>query len=302
MLRPTATCWSVRVHSWRGDLDFSDRDYYRHFIAQDDPGPFISGPVNSRVTGTPTVYLARRIDGPDHKLLGLAVGAIDLQYVTDFFRAIELPAGETVTLLRRDGLVLARYPDPTHDVGRLMAAVSPWYRLVAGQGGTYRSPGFLGTGRAIVSVHPLGAWPLVIDVSMLEPVALAKWRGQATAIAAGGIAVSCGFAVLFGVIGLQFRRKAEQNARLAATAAALRASEARVLDFAEMSSDWLWELDAEPALLLGLGQPDRSRHGGTVADGHDAVGGPGGRHVDATLGTVAFRSAGAAAIPRFPRP
>jgi signal transduction histidine kinase len=50
--------------------------------------------------------------------------------------------------------------------------------------------------------------------------------------------------VLFGVIGLQFRRKAEQNARLAATAAALRASEARVLDFAEMSSDWLWEVDA----------------------------------------------------------
>ena len=50
--------------------------------------------------------------------------------------------------------------------------------------------------------------------------------------------------MLFGVIGQQFRRKAEQNARLAATAAALRASEARVLDFAEMSSDWLWELDA----------------------------------------------------------
>ena len=185
------------------------------------------------------------MNGPDHRLLGLAVGAIDLQYVTDFFRAIELPAGETVTMLRRDGLVLARYPDPTHDVGKLMAAVSPWYQLVAGQGGTYRSPGFLGTGRAIVSVHPLGAWPLVIDVSMLEPVALANWRSQATAIAAGGIAVSCGFAVLFGVIGLQFHRKAEQNARLAATAAALRASEARVLDFAEMSSDWLWELDAE---------------------------------------------------------
>ncbi len=227
-----------------GNPDFSDRDYYRHFAGQDDPGPFISEPVTSRVVGSQTVYLARRINGPDHGLLGVAVGAIDLQYVTDFFRAIELPAGETVTLLRHDGLVLARYPDPTHDAGRLMAAVSPWYQLVAGQGGTYRSPGFLGTGRAIVSVHPLGAWPLVIDVSMLEPVALAKWRNQAAMIAMGGIAVSLGFAVLFGVVGQQFRRKAEQNARLAATAAALRASEARVLDFAEMSSDWLWEVDA----------------------------------------------------------
>jgi signal transduction histidine kinase len=234
---------SSRSQVVRG-LDLSDRDYYRHFIDQDDAGPYISGPTNSRVVGTPTVYLARRMNGANRNLVGLAVGAIDLQYVTDFFRAIELPAGETVTLLRRDGLVLARYPDPTHDVGNRMAAVSPWYRLVAGQGGTYRSPGFLGTGRAVVSVHPLGAWPLVIDVSMLEPVALAEWHNQATGIALGGVAVSSGFAVLFGVIGQQFRRKAEQNAKLAATAAALRASEARVLDFAEMSSDWLWELDA----------------------------------------------------------
>jgi signal transduction histidine kinase len=248
-----------------GDLDLSDRDYYRHFIDRDDPGPYISGPTNSRVVGTPTVYLAHRINGPNHNFLGLAVGAIDLQYVTDFFRAIELPAGETVTLLRRDGLVLARYPDPTHDVGNRMAAVSPWYQLVAGQGGTYRSPGFLGTGRAVVSVHPLGAWPLVIDVSMLEPVALAKWHKQATGIAIGGIAVSLGFAVLFGVIGQQFRRKAEQNARLAATAAALRASEARVLDFAEMSSDWLWELDAglrfswisDSPIIRAMGIPSR---------------------------------------------
>jgi signal transduction histidine kinase len=228
-----------------GNPDFSDRDYYRHFAGQDDPGPFISEPVTSRVVGSWAVYLARRINGPDHGLLGVAVGAIDLQYVNDFFRAIELPAGETVTLLRRDGLVLARYPDPTHDVGNRMSTVSPWYQLVAGQGGTYRSPGFLGTGRAVVSVHPLRGWPLVIDVSMLEPVALAKWRNQATAIAAGGIAVSIGFAVLFGVIGLQFRRNAERNAALAATAAALGASEARVLDFAEMSSDWLWEIDAD---------------------------------------------------------
>jgi signal transduction histidine kinase len=228
-----------------GDLDLSDRDYYRHFIESGASGPFISAPLNSRITGTATVYLARRISGPNQNLLGLAVGAIDLQYVTEFFQAIELPAGETVTLLRRDGLVLARYPDPTHDVGNHMAAISPWYRLVAGSGGTYRSPGFLGTDRAVVSVHPLPSWPLVIDVSMLEPVALAKWRNQAAAIAVGGIAVSIGFAVLFGVIGLQFRRKTERTARLAATASALRASEARVLDFAEMSSDWLWEIDAE---------------------------------------------------------
>jgi signal transduction histidine kinase len=76
-----------------------------------------------------------------------------------------------------------------------------------------------------------------------EPLALAKWRGQAMVIALIGAGAAAGFAVLFGIIGWQFRRQAEDNARLAENAVALRASEARVSDFAQMSSDWLWETD-----------------------------------------------------------
>jgi signal transduction histidine kinase len=245
LIRPDGHMFASSRAELRSDLDFSDRDYYRHFIKHDDDGPFISVPTTSRVTGTPTMYLARRIQSADGALLGLAVGAIDLQYWTEFYRAIELPPGEAVTLLRRDGVVLARYPDPTHEVGHSMPASSPWYGLVAGQGGTYRSPGFLGPTRAIVSVRPLHLWPLVIDVSMREPEALAKWWGQATIISIGGVGLSCGFAVLFGVIGQQFRRKAERAVQLTKTAEALRASEQRVLDFARMSTDFLWEVDAE---------------------------------------------------------
>ena len=245
LLRPDGHMFATSRAELHSDLDFSDRDYYRHFIEHDDTGPFISAPVTSRVTGTPTIYVARRIQGADHKLLGLAVGVIDLQYLTDFYRAIELPPGEAVTLLRRDGVVLARYPDPTDEVGKRMPANSPWYGLVAGDGGTYRSPGFFRPVPAIISVRPLHTWPLVVDVAVQEPEALAKWRRQAKIIGIGGIGVSCGFAVLFGVIGQQFRRKAERAVQLTKTAEALRASEQRVLDFARMSTDFLWEVDAE---------------------------------------------------------
>jgi PAS domain S-box-containing protein len=227
------------------DLDVSDRDYYRFFVGHDDPGTFISLPVRSRISGTPVVIMARRINGPDQRFLGVVTGTIDLQYFADFYHAIAMPLGETVTLLRRDGTVLVRYPDTTDQVGKSMPTRSPWYSLVAMGGGTYRSPGYLGTVPAVVSVHPLPAWPLVIDASMLEPVALAKWRLQAMVIGLGGLGVATGFAMLFTVIGRQFSRQAEQNARLAETAQALRGSEARIRDFAEMSSDWLWELDAE---------------------------------------------------------
>jgi PAS domain S-box-containing protein len=227
------------------DMDLSDRDYYRHFVTLDDPGLFISAPLHSRVIGSLTVYVARRINGPDHTFLGLAVGLIDLQYISDFYQAINLPAGVSVTLLRSDGLVLVRYPDPTNQVGKWMPAASPWYHLVAGQGGTYRSPGYLLPEPSAVTVHRLRTWPLVINVATVESVALAKWRQQASVIALGGVGAALVFATLFAVIGLQFRRQADQNVKLTATAEALRANEARVNDFVEMSSDWLWELDAE---------------------------------------------------------
>src|SRR5579883_2330291 len=149
---------SSRLHV-PADLQLQDRDYYRHFVENDDPHPFISEPMNSRVVDRPAMYIARRINGPHREFLGVAGGAIDLQYLDDFYRAIELPDGESVTLLRHDGLVLARYPDPQHIVGSRMPAVSVWYKLIETGGGTYRSPGFLAPAPAVVSVHPLPGWP-----------------------------------------------------------------------------------------------------------------------------------------------
>jgi PAS domain S-box-containing protein len=247
------------------DMDLSDRDYYRHFVTLDDPGPFISAPLHSRVIGTPTVYIARRINGPDRTFLGLAVGLIDLRYINDFYRAIKLPPGVSVTLLRSDGLVLVRYPDPTNQVGQWMPAVSPWYKLVARQGGTYRSPGYLIPQPSEVSVHNLRTLPLVINVATVESVALVKWRQQASVIALGGVGAALVFATLFAVIARQFRRQADQNVKLTATAEALRANEARVIDFVEMSSDWLWEADSELRITWAsnsetirlMGIPDR---------------------------------------------
>jgi hypothetical protein len=43
------------------DLDLSDRDHYEYLIEHDDNGASISEPVESRVFGTPMIYLARRI-------------------------------------------------------------------------------------------------------------------------------------------------------------------------------------------------------------------------------------------------
>ena len=72
-------------------------------------------------------------------------------------------------------------------------------------------------------------------------------------IGIGGIGVLCGFAVLFGVIGQEFRRKAERTRTHEYRRSTPSQRTERVLDFARMSTDFLWEIDGTP-FHLGLGQ------------------------------------------------
>jgi len=122
-------------------IDVTDRDHYRHFVDHDDPDAFVSAPVKNRMTGTWTVYLSRRVNGPHGERLGTVLGAIELRYFEEFYKAITLQNDGSVTVLRRDGTILARYPFTENQIGQTMPLVSPWYARVAADGGTYRSPG-----------------------------------------------------------------------------------------------------------------------------------------------------------------
>jgi diguanylate cyclase (GGDEF)-like protein len=206
-------------------IDASDRDFYSHFVDKNDQAIFISAPTTSRVDGTSTVFVARQLTAADGRFLGVVAGMLDMAYLNEFYRTISTKAGRSVTLLRGDGLVLTRYPDPTSETGTWMPLQSPWYKIVALKGGFYHSPGFLGGQPALVSVNPLRAYPLVIDVSLKESVEMDSWRRQVWHLGFAGGAAVAGFILLFWFITALFRRQETQNIRLLATADALRNSE-----------------------------------------------------------------------------
>ena len=226
-------------------VDLSDSDIYMHFHASDDAGLYISRPIKSRVTGEWTIYLARRISGPDGAFLGTVAGALDVKYLVDFYRTISMHQSAAVTLLRRDGTVLARYPDTDRFVGMPVRAGSQWYGQAAAGGGSYISPGLRSGVPSIVSVNPLTNYELVIDASMHEQDALATWRQQLLYVMAGEFVAAFAFIMLFRIVGLQFRKQEQQNAALQQMTEATRISEARLRDYAKMASDWFWEQDAE---------------------------------------------------------
>jgi PAS domain S-box-containing protein len=218
-------------------IDVADRDYFVHLRDHDDADMFISIPVKSRVSGNWMVFIARRISADDGTFLGLAVGGLEAHYFEEFYRAIMQQKDASVTVLRRDGTIIARYPHTENQMANKMPAASPWYARVGAGGGTYRSPGYLDGITRIVQVRPMSDYPLVVDVTVSEDEALVHWRRQSIFIGILAISAICGFVLLFQVIAAQFRR-------LERSQASLKESETRFRDFATTSSDWFWEQDA----------------------------------------------------------
>src|SRR5262249_40427161 len=74
--------WPVQI------IDLSDRDYYAYLREHADAAAFVTAPVKNRATGTWTVYLARRINGPHQEFLGVVLGAMEVRYFQEFYKAI----------------------------------------------------------------------------------------------------------------------------------------------------------------------------------------------------------------------
>ncbi|HUB13992.1 MAG TPA: EAL domain-containing protein [Acetobacteraceae bacterium] len=215
--------------------ELSDRDYMRHFQAQNDAGLFISQPVVSRATHVWSVFAVRRINGKDGRFLGVILAAIPLQVFTSLFSSITLPDSETFMLLRRDGTVLVRYPDAPSHIGGRMPEKSLWYSLVAAGGGKYQSPGYFDEQSRLVAVQPLAGYPLVLDVGTPTAGALAHWR-HLTVLIGLGTAFAASLLLLLVLLLRQQLARLEQsraalrlrNAELTRVAGALRDSETRL--------------------------------------------------------------------------
>ena len=229
--------------------DFSDRDFITHFRAHEEPTSFLGAPVKNRGSSGWVFFVARRISRPGGEFLGTIVATIRTEYLEEFYKAITLQERGPLTLLRQDGTIFARYPYVEDIIGEKRPVDSPWYRL-AESGGAYRSPEDTGGAAPVESVHPLGDYPLVIDVTVAEDAALANWRRQTTFIAIGAACAVLGFMVLFRALGAQFR-ELEQNRtslelktmELQQTADALRKSERRLTEKSQLLETTLEHMD-----------------------------------------------------------
>jgi diguanylate cyclase (GGDEF)-like protein len=191
-----------------------DRDFYNYLKGHDEPGMFIGSVSKSHFTDKLSLFFARRVNGLNGIFLGLVLAVVDAKYLIDFYQTAGQHLKESVTLLRRDGTMLIRYPNPESAIGEKLPPRSPWHERVAAGGGSYVTPGTLDGIPSLVSVHPLRDYPLVVDVLIEEAQVFSQWRREAFYIASGALAAAFTFTGLFWLLTRQFLQQAEQNYKL----------------------------------------------------------------------------------------
>jgi diguanylate cyclase (GGDEF)-like protein len=194
-------------------LDVTDRDYYRHLSTHDDHALFISAPTRARIDGRWTVYLARRMNNAHGEFAGIVLAAVTLSFLEDFYRAVT-PENVSVEVLRRDGVILVRHPHIEGEIGGKLPAPAPWYGLLEGAGGSYRSPDSAGDTASLIAVRPLREFPLVVNVSLPEAAALSGWHQRSPWLVMGAMLVAFCVIVLLRTFARQYARLAAQNTQL----------------------------------------------------------------------------------------
>ncbi|WP_237477472.1 sensor domain-containing diguanylate cyclase [Lichenibacterium dinghuense] len=190
---------------------FADRDYFRVHVGNDDVGLYVSKPFRSRVSDAWVVALSRRIDDDD-AFAGVAVGTLDVAYLTKLYAGLHVGDGSAVTLFRTDGTVITRAPLDEGDVGMFAGGGDSFNRMRAARDGTFEGASPVDGLPRVISFHRVGDLPLIQAVEVAGEGPYSAWWRRAAAIA-GLLTLLC-----FGVLGLSLALARELGRRAAAEA------------------------------------------------------------------------------------
>jgi diguanylate cyclase (GGDEF)-like protein len=183
-------------------INVADRAYFKSFKSGARSPSFLVEPVYSRLTGAWTVVLARKLTGRNGEFLGVIGRGIEPAHFEKFFASVALGNDASISMVHRDGTLLARYPHNESIIGHNFKS-GPTFQRVLSQGGTatgmFNSP--LDGQDRLGAAYTLSGFPILVVATTTVSAALADWRAQAKfLIGVGGLSVLVITAMLFLVV------------------------------------------------------------------------------------------------------
>jgi signal transduction histidine kinase/DNA-binding response OmpR family regulator len=179
-------------------LNIADRDSFRTIVVDPTIERYFSVPMPNRLNGTWSTYFVRRVLGPGGHLAGLLQASVELKYFEDFYRSVALGKGGSISLMRQDGVQMARYPAAS-TVGKSFPNGTA--QLMRGAvDGVGRDVSPVDGRMHIVAAHRLANYPLFVLATETESAALSDWRQMAWVL--GLLTAGCAVAIIVAALAI----------------------------------------------------------------------------------------------------
>ena len=207
-------------------------------------GLMIGSAVPSPVDGRWGIPMARRLESAAGEFAGIVAARGRVDYFQQFYRDIQLDEGTTITLLHRDGTLLARHPPAETALGQrdtLQAEAQAWRAL--GRPGPIQVVSPIDGVERFAALRPVPDYPLEIIVTRDAAMALAPWRAQAI----GTTVRTVGLGLLAALLLMLLMR---QLSRLYQARESLEATRDRFALAVAGSDDGIWDWDRATDLVF----------------------------------------------------
>ena len=197
-------------------LNISDRSFFAGFVADKWSPTVLLAPVNSRFTGGWTTVIARKVTASNGDLLGVVTRGVSPANLESFFESLAFGQDAAISLLHRDGTLLARYPHVEHMIGKNLATDPVKDLLSRSDHGTARLVSPVDGEERLASTRALSEFPLAIVATTTVATALADWRTQTGfLVAAAGLAAVVIAFTLMVIVRKLSKQHADSEQRLA---------------------------------------------------------------------------------------
>ncbi|HLG82164.1 MAG TPA: EAL domain-containing protein [Bradyrhizobium sp.] len=183
-------------------VNVADRPYFRRFKTDPHAPDLLVESVHSRITGTWTTVIARKLTGPSGEFLGVAGRGIEPANFEGFLASVTLGPDAAISMYHRDGTLLARYPHAPEMIGHNFRRIeSDQRRIFDLPHFTVRLTSPIDGQERLVASRGLANFPIVIVATVTKSAALAGWHWQVgVLLAVAGASVLAIATLLFLVV------------------------------------------------------------------------------------------------------
>jgi PAS domain S-box-containing protein len=221
-----------------------EREHFQRLRDNNETALYVSEPVRNKADGIWTIYLARRLNGLQGEFIGIVQAAIRLEHFEEFYQAVAPGEGGSIALWRRDGVMLARYPELKNVIGRRPVVNSIFDNLKdrIDRGGM-RVSGLLDGQPRYVALSTVHGFPLVVATALSEEVVLGPWRREAVTLLLGALGAVTGVLALLRMLSRKIRAMRQSEADLARQNLELERSRNELLEAHCIGQLGHWETD-----------------------------------------------------------